>query len=76
MGAGERCCWHFDRCGNMVVPGSVGTATWTEGWVEHRADGGGHSVVMPQRHDRYCCRECLDLLKLGGIPGQQSLLPS
>ena len=66
---------HCELCGFLHQPGKVGTGIWTEGWVEVRADGGGHGVVAAVRHPRWCCRDCLSLLKTGNVPGQLSLLP-
>jgi hypothetical protein len=61
-------------CGLPVDPLVPGCFQWTSGWVEVRAEGGGHGVTLPQRAPRWACGVCIDLIRHGMSPGQTSLL--
>jgi hypothetical protein len=69
-------CWNHAICEQMVEPGSDGSATWTEGWVEVRPQG-GHGVLIVDRvtHPRWLCPFCVRNAKSGNAPGQLSLIP-
>lgn len=60
-------------CGTFIDTNAVGVYQLATGWVENRRKGGANTIALAVRHTRFACHECIDRLRHGISPDQQSL---
>lgn len=60
-------------CGLIIDCNANGTFQLSTGWCEIRRRGGSNAIALPIRHPRFACHECIDRLRHGISPDQQSL---
>jgi len=65
---------HCHYCDREVDVRKPGVHQWLEGWAMNRQQGGTNSVSFPTRYNRYACKDCMDLKRLGVSPQQGTLL--
>jgi len=67
-------------CGTFVDTNANGTYRRTVGWlpIGRYANNrqGSNSLALRQSLDHWACAECIDRIKHGISPGQQSLFPT
>jgi hypothetical protein len=57
---------------STTTPGTYRKAT---GWIESRLGGGSNALRLPQQHDEWAHRGCIDREKRGHVWGQSELFP-
>lgn len=58
-------------CGHDVDSRDPGVYQFTSGWVMNRTGGGGHSVSLPERQNRWACRHCVEAAVKGHLHQRQ-----
>lgn len=52
-------------CDQELDSRDPGVYQFTSGWVMNRSGGGGHSVALPERSNRWACRHCVEAAAKG-----------
>jgi hypothetical protein len=60
-------------CGRNLNVSTPGTYQHGSGWFANRKQGGANAVALPERHDRWACGPCIDLLRSRGAGTQGTM---
>jgi hypothetical protein len=60
-------------CPHELDTREPGSCQFTTGWVMNRSAGGGHSILLPKRENRWAHRMCIDRV-IKGFIRQDSLI--